>query len=580
MFRILPALVCWLALAAAPASALSDEKAVEAMTAVDERALKVSSFQSEFHLIRQDPAFLELFFPESQFRSNLSVDGILNFDSPNRQYNLYLRTEGIDYQHLVARGTSVVWIGQERIPNLMKDPNPIAVPGASPSPSPSPTPSPEASASPGASPSPSPSPSPVAYEDLGPSSHEPVQFHPLLFMWPFVLQSDAVSQYHLVSEDEVVYGRKCYLIEVRNSAAKDQVRLWVDPKGEQITQVEIVRADGQKVLATYMGFHPPDKETGYAIYNRVEVSVDGKSVYMAELTTPEINPNRILVTKGDETVPVNTSNRRGELNTFIGELPPIISGALLFLVSVLGIGLAVLGYRYYRFARSRQEFTDELVLIDEEDGRFGELLERLGYSWIPFNPEVLTQERMLLGKGATADTTRKPRGVVVAPESFAEVKGYFFLLKAYVEEGGRVLVMYHTPKTAATMPFTSSFIPLMPGDTATGYHCRSGVFETVPDDEVERLCGALAAKELYTQVNERPVSHEIVVARNKSTGVKGTVLGVVRQGKGEYILCQLRFDPKLTASSAPIRRLLGDLIHLLQARSAKRAQEQTATVSG
>ena len=72
----------------------------------------------------------------------------------------------------------------------------------------------------------------------------------------------------------------------------------------------------------------------------------------------------------------------------------------------------------------------------------------MGYTVTPFDPEILTEERKYLGKKPGAVL---PRAVVIAPGAFANIKGYLFLLRAYVEEGGRVLVLTHGPSAIATM---------------------------------------------------------------------------------------------------------------------------------
>ena len=90
------------------------------------------------------------------------------------------------------------------------------------------------------------------------------------------------------------------------------------------------------------------------------------------------------------------------------------------------------------------------------------------------------------------------------------------------------------------------------------------------------LAGSLAAPELYNSSNQRPLIQEFLIGRNKITGVKGVVIGMFRQGKGEYILCQMNFEPELVLNSAPVRRVLSDLILFLQARKPAREDEASS----
>lgn len=576
------ALAGWFAFASPAEARTSDPDAIEAIASVYSKSIRITSFQADFNLLRQDQTFLEKFFPENPFYDNLSLNGIVNFDARSGQYNLYFRLAGADYHHFALRGNAVTYLGAERIFNLMSDPTPIRLdPSPSPSPSASPLedPSPSPSASPQEDPSPSPTPSlaPTGITDLDPAARVPVPGHPLLFLWPYALHpSSQTYTYTVVSRDEIVYGRKCLRIQATPRDSRNPVLIWVDPRAGVITQVQVTDSrTGKKIRTTYAGFHPPDRKTGFTMYSRAQVDVEDQPLYLVVLSSLVINPEKIMITRTTQGRP-GSDERTPAPNTDVGPAVHMLTRGLLVLVSILALVLAILGYRYLRFAVSRQEFSDELLVIDEEDGRFTELLNNLGYAVTPFNAEILTQERMLLGKGATADTTRRPRGVLVAPDSFAEAKSYFYLVRAFVEEGGRVLVMYHSPRSAAGMPFTASFLPMSPSDVATEYVSKSGLFQTISEDDVARLGGALAAPELYNLGNQRPPNQEFLIGRNKSTGVKGVVIGVIRQGKGEYILCQMKFEPEVTLNSAPVRRALSDLILFLQARKPAREDEASS----
>ena len=568
----------WFVFALPAGARTSDPDAIEAIAAIHAKSIRITSFQADFNLLRQGEKFLEKFFPDSPFYDNLSLNGIVNFDANSGQYNMYFRLSGADYHHFALRRNAVTYLGAERIYNLMSsDPTPIRL---EPSPSPSASPQEDSSPSPSASPQEDPSPSPTpsdAFTDLDPVTRIPVPKHPLLFLWPYSLHpSSQTYTYTVVSRDEIVYGRKCLRIQVNPRDSQNPFLIWVDPKDGVITQVQVTDSRTEKkIRTTYSGFYPPDPKTGFTMYSRAQVDVEDQPLFLVVLSNLVINPEKIMITHTvqDHASPVQ---RTPAPDTGLGPAVQVMTRGLLVLVSILALCLAILGYRYFRFAISRQEFSDELLVIDEEDGRFTELMNDLGYAVTPFNAEILTQERMLLGKGATADTTRRPRGLLVAPNSFAEAKSHFYLVRAFVEEGGRVLVMYHSPHSASGMPFTASFLPMSPSDIATEYVAKSGLFRSISDDDVARLAGSLAAPELYNPSNQRPPIQEFLIGRNKSTGVKGVVIGMIRQGKGEYILCQMKFEPELVLNSAPVRRVLSDLVLFLQARKPAREDEASS----
>lgn len=370
------------------------------------------------------------------------------------------------------------------------------------------------------------------------------------------------SRYFLRSKKAPLMGHDCWLIRIENTEHRLSSNLWIDPKTAQVIQVETTDLSTNDVYtATYLSFFAADKDTGYSMYSRVKVEYNNYPVCLVELTEPKINS----LTSKDRFQQISGSDERYKrirsAQQFISEeVAPFLSENMLNLVILLCIALAVLGLRYISFAMSRQEFCDELLVIDEENGRFTELLNKLGYKVIPFSAEVLTAEREILGKGSTKDTITRPRSLVVAPESFSEVKNYLFLIKAYVEEGGRVLVMYHSPKSTSYLPFEPELLPLPLNNANISFEYDTMVLTGLPEDGIKRVTAAYTARETYLSINHKPMKRQLITAVNRVTGVKSVVVGSTRHRKGEYIVCQIEFNANQTLRSKPMQILLNDLL--------------------
>lgn len=547
-------------LAALPALAqLSDPEAVEIFERVRNQAIQVSRFQGQVELLRS-PEFMSDFFLPNQFYGNKSnVPGVVN-KAEGGIMNLYLRDEGPEFQHFIANGMAVTWAGRDVIMGSFDDkqkPKPIDDQQVAGQVLDQASPSPAASASPGIEASPAGLTGPW-WDKLNVRSREPVAYHPLIFLWPYDLLSWNVrSQYTLKSKNELVYGMKCDLLEQHLPGDQGVLQLWVVKSSGQVARIAISDpAGGEPIEATYSRFGPPDEATGFRPYSHLEVTHGVKTLYHAVLTDAKVNPELDDLLKAEDVKQVGTLAPPPPPPT--PPIPPVViwTGGLLFSAALLALALIVLAGRFARFRMTRQVFSREIIVLDEEDSGFADMLSGFGISVKPFAPDVLTLERNRLGKGLTAEGTEQPRAVVVGPDAFEEGKGYFFLLEAYLREGGRVMVLPHGPKTVGKIPMKVELVPLPSVDAFKA----TGIWRSSEPAAVERAAGMLADRNGILRVDGKAL--DPVFLKATAGDVQAPMIGVHRRGRGEVLFCQLHLEK----GGAVGARLLTDLLGFLQGR--------------
>ena len=556
----------------------SDPDAVDAVQAVYSTAFNLREFKSDVHMVIQNEAFLKGFFNGDEGTSTVGLQGLLHYKDVSG-IQLLLRRDATEY-NCFALGNSVSYKGTRRI-KQSKDsktlkiihtgdteatPTPTADSTAAPSDE---TPGEEPSATP--EPSPSPSPDFIAPDVLSklnfdgfmnmltPTKVNAPRDYPLAFVVPYVLNSRIQGNvFTVVKEGAYVYNTKCTEILAVNPKSKYHTTLWIDVPHKRLLQV--MRTDEvnhNKIVATYVGHFDPDPDSGFTMFQRVEVSVNHIPVFFAELTNLTINPNRAVVE--EETEP--ETPRSLVRNIISDEVVPFLSAQKLKLVIFLCIVLFVLGLRYLMFISSRQEFSDELIVIDEPRGRFSETLNKLGYKVTPFSLEILSKERNVLGRGATKDTEARPRAVIVAPLALEEIRNHTFLLRAYVEDGGRLLIMRHPKKMEACFPFHPELMPIP--NVSIGMEYDNTIITSMEEEEVRRLVATYVTNEAYLKIDGRAVSKSLVTVTNKLTNLKATTVGAFKCRKGEYIVCQMNFSSKALNEDAKLAYLFNDLVRYL-----------------
>lgn len=478
-------------------------------------------------------------------------------------------------------------------------PSPVLTESPTPSPSPSVdsnvSPSPDAleSASPGATESPSPALTETPSPSASPSSNANntlYTMHPLTLLWPFQFKNTDDIKLSSVRAPELETQESRPYWVVKSNTRATTMYIWIDKDRNLIDKIQYADPqDGELVVGVYRDFKPsdiskvpepgktvvPEKEAEEApssmlTYRHLQVSKGGQDLYTAEVPTAPaivliVPKPRPVVTVDDQTI-----------TTVV-----VFTWGLILIIMLLLVGLAYYGGRYLVFLLTRQEFSKDLILIEPEGGALGNALSSLGYQVAPASMETLTEERKFLGK---KPGMQLPRAVVVAPDAFALIKGYLFLLRAYVEEGGRVMVLHHSSSNANTMPFNPYFVPNM-GEGKNVVLSRPNFWKRMRLEDVEGKTGHLLPREFYVEVNSRKVDLDLVQVYNQATGVRATAVGVVREGKGEYMVCQFTLADELTrnsrAGSAVARLLFMDLMDYLQARKPekKKAGETRQTLT-
>ena len=552
-----------------------------------EQSSAVKSYKADLHLIVQDSEFLKEFFwdPDTgKYMSSASLYGKLKSAAPGNA-NVYIKYKPIEYQSFVISGDEVSYSGLLRFNNINKNLDKYQVlkytdilskKPAEPSPTPTPskveenssnTHTPDSATPDSEEQLADPMAPPGSYVDLTPYQNGSTHAHPLNFISPYILHPrDPSCKLSILSDSANLFGSKCVLLKIEDEAHKYITRVWIDLKRKQVRQVEATNLYTKCTLtATYLGYYSVQKGETFSLYNRVQVNCNGAPLYMAEISNPVMD----FVQKEERARAEKEKTKVGYQKQFSDYLPeavrPLLNSTSRNIVIILSLVLSYLVFRFVLYRMSRQEFSDQLIVIDEEDGRFAEMLNKMGYRTLPFTPELVTEERNFLGKGPTEDTSYRPRAIVVAPDSFQFVHNYLFLIRAYVEEGGRVLVMYHPQKSNADLPYVVEQMPLPKENQGILFDYKSDTLTNVKADYVKQLAKLYTGPESCLSVNGKKFNERLLWCTRKDTGVESTIVGMKTQGKGEYIVCQMQFSTAATIKSANMQFLLNDIFRYLLA---------------
>ncbi|MBQ7501624.1 hypothetical protein IJT93_02770 [bacterium] len=561
----------------APAFSAPEPEIDDVLQDIASKTASVGSYQAKVHLLIQDPQFLKDFFwnpmAGENYTARPSVYGMVKGTGGGSIANLYIQYEGNDYQSFIINGNAVNYNGLRRFKDLFKNDKKYKtikysslLPPKAEFPIPAPTENdqqqsmlPEGV--------PDYSKTPENYVDLDPRGSAQINFHPLNFIVPFILQPLSNSNiYKIVSSKDKFLGIPCLVIQMTDKNTKDTSRVWLDHKRMRILQVEHhdIRAN-RKINAMYLGYSQKDADTDFAFYNRVQVSCNGNPVYMAEISDPVINILEKKAKVEEEKREKEEARHRSVMELIThptDEEIQMLTTAAKRGCTVLGLILLVFAMRFIFFRVSRQEFDDQLIVVDEEDGRFAEMLNKMGYRTIPFTPDIVNQEREYLGKGVTKETTYRPRAVVVTPDSFQFIQKHLYIIKAYVEEGGRVLVMYHPQSSNKDLPYKVEQIPLN-NKQGFFFDYKADTITNVKGDNVKRLAQAYAGPEVVLSVNGKKFSERLLWCYKQDAKIEATVAGMVREGKGEYIVCQMQFSPSVTIKNTNMQFMLNDMFRYL-----------------
>lgn len=535
------------------------------------------SYELRIQLLRNDPTFLEAClapFEQDGLRFAY-LDGKVTWVEPDH-FDIWLHPRGhleMESHFASDDGFNLSLVSTEGF-----------TPGGAPktsastvaSASPSTNPSSDASSTPVAAESPSPLPeaAPPTSDASIPAGNpdamrQPYRYHPLTLLWPFQLKKTPTSVSFTLAGDEPLGGRPCWKI---NRVADVTMTLWIAKDDYSVVQIEYDDpTSGKLVRFNATSFFTVQPDAGEP--NQVPMLTFGQATISAGLE-PMCD---VTALTAPGLVPVPSSSATAERETpKVAPIaapqpkatePRVLQGIWVVVVFLLVLGLGWYGGRYALYLSKRQLFSKDLIVLDDLDASMGRALQALGFTTVPASMEVLTEERNHVGKKYEANVL--PRAVVVAPHAIGQAKNYLFLLRAFVEEGGRILIFDHGKADLNVLPYRMYTVPN--SGEKVSLHAKPNVWKRLREEDVETKTGHLLPREFVVEVNQKRADIDLVHALNRASGVRTTVVGVVRAGKGEYIICQYLIADDLKKSkleTSPITRLLVlDLIDYLQGRT-------------
>ncbi|MBQ7530000.1 hypothetical protein IJT10_08920 [bacterium] len=561
-------------LAAPVSSQIPTVEVGEVLQKLKERTFSVRDYEADLHLVIQDPNFLKEFFwrPDlgnNKYSVHSSSHGMLRTRNSASNLEILIKYDALDYQTFSVDSDSASYLGLYRLKSLNDRTNLTKLEyegNPDKSQIDSKTDGSNNTAEDSVKTTNVNSIQPEPYMDLKPKDSVQVYHHPLSFLLPANFQLGSPNLTIKILNSKLNFmGRRCILLGAKDPDTQDTMNVWVDYKRNIILQIETFeKKTNRTITATYLSHNPEDKDTHFILYSRVQVSCNGNPVFLGELSNPKINSLAKKALKESK----EKAEKNGQKYARNDDFPDIMDIKVLGdtaknVVKVLCIALLILGIRFILFKTSRQEFSNDLIVVDEEDGRFAEMLSTMGYKTTPFTPQVLAQERENLekGTGSTKDTANRPRAVVVAPDSFQFIHNYLYLIKAYVEEGGRVLVMYHPQSSIKDLPYTVDLFPMQ--SQGRFFESRSDILTNVKPDAITRLSQEYTGSEVILKVNGKKFTENLIWSTGNQTKIQSTIVGMSRSGRGEYILCQIMFSPKTTLKNPNLQFLLNDIFRYL-----------------
>lgn len=420
-------------------------------------------------------------------------------------------------------------------------------------------------------------------------SSNPVYRTPLSAILPFVLRLSGSGETYTLGPADKVNGAPCNII-LANGSQRGDYRLWVDIDRKVVRKLEYMNPSTfGKLTAKYSGISSEENKGWF--YSGVTVEgEDGNVIYQSEISGLQLNPTGSAATGA-----VSGSPAPGLRPTKkpVGPLlppppPPPPRGAVIILklfIFAIVCGLAVQGYLLWkqrggsklsvshpRPSSSSQDatsfFAKEIMVVEQPDSAStSRALSSLGLTAEPYNSDDFSRnlESIRTGSGQVIDAKGvlyKPRIIVVGPNAYPLLKSQLTRLQLYIKEGGKVLLLNHSTQVADQMPFKVKFYTFSTWEKNLNYSSRMNIWHSVSDKEVESGSSFITPACVYLSVDGKKVAQEIVSVRHGSTQVEGTVVGVIPEGKGEWILCQYRLIEAMEkgVGAAVARNILRDIL--------------------
>jgi len=504
----------------------SDELASRVLQRVRFRASQVDGLEAEVHLTRTDPRFLRCFYVPS----TLNLRGVMGFKKPD-DFDLNLWQGGARWFRFDSRaGFNLRFSGLVRLGG-----GPAIVP-----------PPPESSPDPD-----------LGFPDLTQDSAENFPFHPLCFLWPPRLWRALPGQAPTLEGSETLYGRPCLRVALLLDNGM-RARVWADRLTFEPLRMEVQPPGGLgTVLADYRW------EPGAPCWSEVEVQADRRPLFRAVAVNPLVEPSRSRLPPLSLVLrrPAGVQARAGPSAL---QLPDWGWGVLRALALVLGILAARFLYHLLR----RRTLARELILLDRPEGPWARRLQRLGYPVARFSPQCVSQELQILDRGRAIATDDPPRAILVAPGAGELIRTQRYLLQSFVQAGGRVLVLAH--EKARDLPFEAELAWITRAEIRGVTYDPSGPWRRLDSRRVAELVLERGCETCLVSLGGGPVQQDLVGFRAADSR-QATVIGVTRQGLGEWLVCQVPFPSSIKEWPKDLSALLCDLVDLLEGYASPEA---------
>lgn len=573
----------------------SDKKAEEIIQKIWKINSRIDTYQAEVNLMRQNDEAFEDILPPMQV-GFIQAMGLINYTNKPKimQIFLYPRDEekkDYYYKFTSTDGYTLKLAPNykdifEDVPELKKEQEASPSPSESIEPTPSPTSSEmiiEESPSPSATPTPSPTEfvgfySTEIYNIFKPEKTlEDGSFvfspkNPLNLLIPFPFKDIATDTKRYYKGLGSTHGFNCEIIEI-HSPKYGISKLYVTGKGDRqhpaskepyIVRIDRINEIGITLAsARYSNFKVFRK--GGRFYRDISLLAFSQSISRGLLSNIRTNDTELVGIQKPEAGTKTGRDIRKPINIEPVRFGPIWQAGSVATVILLMLLLTFLYYRFWFFKQKRESFAREIIVVegDRPEEKISHIFADLGIPTSSFTSEKLTEERKLLDM----KQKKRPRVVVIGPGMFSKIKSYNFLIKAYVEDGGRVVVFEHGIEQSRDMPFTPTYVPYDRTDPNLSFIIMpkwEKLWRQTSLEEIHKRTAAFYPYELIVRIKEKGLQIEpIVIVTNPKTKINSVAISLIYDEKGEYLLVQYRLLEairKLKFTSATAEKMLRDLM--------------------
>jgi hypothetical protein len=496
-----------------------EELASRVLQRVHSRASQVDGLEAEVHLTRTDPRFLRCFFVPSA----LNLKAVMGFEKPD-DFDLHLWQGGARWFRFDSRaGFNLRFSGLVRLGG-----GPAVVP-----------PPPETSPDPD-----------LGFADLTQDSAETFPFHPLCFLWPPRMWQALPGHTPTLEGSETLFGRACLRVGLLLDNGM-RARIWADRLTFEPLRMEFQPPGGRGTLLADYRWEP-----GAPCWSQVEVYADRRPLFQAVAVEPRVDPSASRLPDLSLVLrrPAGITARAGPSTL---QLPDWAWGIL----RALALALAILAARFLYHLLRRRTLARELILLDRADGPWARRLQRLGYPVARFSPECVSQELQILDRGRAVATDDPPRAILVAPGAGEQIRTQRYLLRSFVQAGGRVLVLAHDQ--ARDLPFDGELTRITRAELRGVHFDPAGPWRRLEPRRVAELVLERGCEACLVSLEGRPLEQDLVGLRAADSR-QATVIGLSRQGLGEWLVCQVPFPESVKDWPKDLSALLCELVDLLE----------------